>query len=855
MTEVLKLTLASLAARKIRLALTTFAVVLGVAFVSGSFILADSLRGTFDKIAQEIAGPGWVQVRGIETIDGDEFSRPLVPEELIDELLKTNGVDSAVGNIQGFPRLSFNGELIDPGRAPTLAFNSTLGSELTAFITIEGAEPGPGEAMLDVDSASRYGVSVGDEITVRSQSEPEQFVVSGITSWGEDNGGGAVFVLFDTATTQRLFGYDKTFMSATVGISAGFEVESVIADLNPLLNELELEAVTSETVSSEFSAEFDQFITIFQNALLAFAAISLIVSAFIINNTFSIVLGQRIKELGLLRSLGATGKQVQASVILEGLIIGFIASLIGLFSGIGIAALLKILIAQAGGGAGLPDGPLVIAGRTWIAAFIVGLVVTLAACLSPARKAATIPPIAALRDNFSLSAKTTNRRSIFGGLLGLAGVLLIIRGVTSNSGAKGQLYALGFGALLTFLAIALLSQLVAGPMAKFLGWPFAQLAPASGVLAKENAARNPRRTSSTASALMIGLALVAMVLVVGTSFKKTFSAALDTSLKADYFVDLEQQSFIGFSPKLAQDLQNIEGIETAVGFRGGEGSAEILVNNAAKGVFATEEAGLGLIVDLSLSEGSYSGLNAAGILVHRDPATDLDLSIGDSITAVFPVSGSQTLTVVGIYEDGGILGNWVIGMNTFENGFDSALQFDNFVAAKLSKGFTAEDLEEELSTIAAAYPEALIQTKSEFQKTTENRIDQLLVTVNALVGFAVVIAMLGIVNTLILSVFERTREIGLLRAVGMTRRQTRRMVRWEAIIVSVFGGVLGISLGVVLGFVAVQAMPDSFVTEFGVPYGNFLSILILCTVGGAIAAIIPARRAAKLNILDAIGHV
>ncbi|HAN08655.1 MAG TPA: hypothetical protein DCP89_09155, partial [Acidimicrobiaceae bacterium] len=301
MTEVLKLTLASLAARKIRLALTTFAVVLGVAFVSGSFILADSLRGTFDKIAQEIAGPGWVQVRGIETIDGDEFSRPLVPEELINELLKTDGVDSAVGNIQGFPRLSFNGELIDSGRAPTLAFNSTPGSELTAFITLEGVEPGPGEAMLDVDSASRYGVSVGDKITVRSQSEPEQFVVSGITSWGEDNGGGAVFVLFDTATTQRLFGYDKTFMSATVGISSGFVVESVIADLNPLLKGLDLEAVTSETVSSEFSAEFDQFITIFQNALLAFAAISLIVSAFIINNTFSIVLGQRIKELGLLR--------------------------------------------------------------------------------------------------------------------------------------------------------------------------------------------------------------------------------------------------------------------------------------------------------------------------------------------------------------------------------------------------------------------------------------------------------------------------------------------------------------------------------------------------------------------------
>ncbi|MED5551286.1 MAG: FtsX-like permease family protein, partial [Actinomycetota bacterium] len=255
-----------------------------------------------------------------------------------------------------------------------------------------------------------------------------------------------------------------------------------------------------------------------------------------------------------------------------------------------------------------------------------------------------------------------------------------------------------------------------------------------------------------------------------------------------------------------------------------------------------------------LIEGSYSGLSNDGVLVHKDPAEDLTLAVGDVVPATFPVAGTKDLRVVGIFDDGAILGNWVIDMSTYESGFDPARQSDLFAAVELEDGVEVQNIRSQLDAIAVNYPEAILQDRTEYQETIEGRIDNLLMTVNALVGFAVIIAVLGIVNTLMLSVFERTREIGLLRAVGMTRRQTRRMIRWEAVIIAVFGGVLGILVGTLLGFIAVQAMPESFITDFGIPVGNFVIILVMCIVAGVLAAILPARRAARLNILDAIAH-
>jgi len=852
---VFKLTLNSLLARKIRLALTTFAVVLGVSFVSGSFILADSLRAVFDKIAVEIAGPNWLQVRGVESIEGDPFSRPKVTQSVVDQISASEEVYGAVGVIQGFPRISVGDTLIKPlGGAPTLAFNFEQESqELSGFQTVEGRAPGSGEAMVDVDTAAKYDIAVGDTITIRSLQPEEDFEVSGITRWGQDNGGGAVFVLVDTVTAQRLFNYPDSFLAITVAAQPGVDEEQLAIQLTSELPS-GFEAVTSDVVASEFSDQFDIFITIFQNALLVFAAVALIVSAFIINNTFAIVLGQRIKELGLLRAVGATGRQIRSSVLIEALLIGVVASLTGVFAGMGIAWSIKALIAQAGDGSGLPDGPLIIAARTWLAAAIVGIGVTLLAAISPARRASKIPPIAALRDDLSLWSGGTKRRTIIGLVLGIIGLLATGFGTVNDSGATKQLGLLATGALLLFVSVSLLSTLIARPAARLFGWPMARFAKASGNLARENASRNPRRTASTASALMVGLALVAMVLVVGTSFKKTFSSILDSSLGADYFIDTDGRGDWGFSPQLVDEIDEIEGISTVAGFRGGPGIAQISVYGSSKDVIGTQEEGLGRVIDISLVDGSYSGLSNDGVLVHTDPATDLGLSVGDVVPVTFPASGPQDLTVVGIFDDGALLGNWVIDMSTYEYGFDPARQSDLFAAVEIDDGVNADEVRSSLEAVVSGYPEANLQDRTEYQETIEGDIDTLLVTVNALVGFAVIIAVLGIVNTLMLSVFERTREIGLLRAVGMTRRQTRRMIRWEAVIIAVFGGVMGILVGTVLGFIAVQAMPESFITDFGVPYGNFVVIVALCAVAGVLAAILPARRAARLNILDAIAH-
>ena len=850
-----KLTLKSLLARKIRLALTTFAVILGVSFVSGSFILADSLRSVFNKIAIEIAGPDWLQVRGVETIEDDPFSRPTVTQSVVDQIRSVEGVYGAEGVIQGFPRISVGDELVKPlGGAPTLAFNfEQETAELSGFETLEGSAPGSSEAMVDIDTATKYDISVGDTITIRSLQPAEDFQVSGITRWGQDNGGGAVFVLVNTATAQRLFNYPDSYIAVTVAAMPGVD-ESELAD--KLTQELPngFEAVTSDVVAGEFSDQFDTFITIFQNALLVFAAVALIVSAFIINNTFAIVLGQRVRELGLLRAVGATGRQIRSSVLIEALLIGVIASLIGVFAGLGITWVIKALINQAGGGSGLPDGPLVIAARTWIAAAIVGVGITLLAAISPARKASRIPPIAALRDDLALWSGGGRRRTIIGLLLGAGGVVATVLGITTDSGAGRQLGLLAAGALLLFVSISLLSTLVAKPAAKGLGWPITRLARASGNLATQNASRNPRRTASTASALMVGLALVAMVLVVGTSFKKTFSSILDSSLGADFFIDTDGRSSWGFSPQLVDEMKQIDGVAIAVGFRGGPGTAQMSVEGASKDVIGTQEEGLGRVIDISLIEGTYSGLSNNGVLVHKDPAEDLSLAVGNTVSVTFPVSGPKDLRVVGIFDDGSTLGNWVIDMSTYEDGFDPARQSDLFAAIQLEEGSKVQDVRPQLDAVANNYPEAILQDRTEYQETIEGRIDALLVTVNALVGFAVIIAVLGIVNTLMLSVFERTREIGLLRAVGMTRRQTRRMIRWEAVIIAVFGGVLGILVGTLLGFIAVQAMPESFITDFGIPVGNFVFILIMCIVAGVLAAILPARRAARLNVLDAIAH-
>lgn len=852
----LKLTLKSLLARKLRFALTTFAVVLGVAFVSGSFIIADSLRATFGEIADNITSGVNVEIRPITTFEGDETIRqPAVPESLVARVAAVDGVASAQGVIQGFPHVSRDNELLTTSGGPTLGFNHTPNDATSAIRILPGSRSPMGDEMLlDNYTAQRYDIAIGDTLNVRSLTEPMDFTVTGLFTFGERSFG-AIITLFDTATAQRLFDKLGAFDVINVQSRSGIS-DQELADAINLVLPGEYEAVIGEVVTQEYNDTFGQIINIFQYALLAFAGVALVVSAFIINNTFSIVLGQRIRELGLLRCLGATGRQVRTSVLGESVLVGIIASLAGVLAGIGVAALITWVISRGGDGAGLPAGPIILGLRTWIVSIIVGVGITLLAALAPARRAASIPPIAAISDDFTLSVVSSRRRSIVGVVIGVAGAAFVLLGVFGSGGISSRLLTLALGALLLFLAVSLLSPLVARPVARLLGMPIARLARVSGHLARENAARNPRRTSSTASALMVGLALVSMVLVVGQSFKASFTSVLDTSLKADYFIQLDTPGGqeAGISPQLAYELSELDGISLAVGFRGGPGVASARVRGALQDITGTPEQALGIMVDPGLLEGTFTGLDNNGLLVHRDPANDLDLSPGDVLTVEFPQT-TRDLTVIGIFDDASITGNWLIGLTTYEQVFTPSDQYDIFVAAKIATGTTVEEQRPFVDAVAANYPEVLLQNREEFQAEIENQINQLLVTVNALLMFAIVIATLGVVNTLVLSVFERTREIGLLRAVGMTRRQTRRMIRWEAVIVTVFGGLLGVVLGVVLGFIALAALPDSFVSTVDIPITDLVLIVLFCILMGVIAAILPARRAARLNVLDAISHI
>ncbi len=854
-----KVTLRSLAQRKLRFALTTFAVVLGVAFVSGSFVLADSLRKAFGDLADDIGESVNVQVRGAQALEGDNNSRPPVPPEIVELVEGLDGVTSTVGLIQGQLNLSY---LVDEvptriggGGPPVFGFNYVEGDGST-FELLEGRPPGPGEVVLDAPAVGDLDFELGQTINVRALAPPADYELVGVVTFagqGEENDLGQVLALFDEPTTRSLFNLPTGFHTLDVAGQPGDDPEELAAYIDGALP-AGFEAVSGDVVAQEFSAEFDTIIDVFQYALLAFAAVALVVSAFIINNTFAIVLGQRIRELGLLRCLGATGSQIRRSVLGESVLIGLLASVVGAVAGLGVASLITFIIDQGFDGGGLPLAGVSIAPRTWLVSLIVGVGVTTIAAYAPARRAATIPPIAALSEGVTLQTRGNTRRNVVGVIFGVLGAALLVAGVLGDFSTVRRLIALAAGSLALFIAVALLSPLVARRVANILGAPVSRIGNVAGALARNNAGRNPQRTSATASALMVGLALVVMVLIVGTSFKKTFVDALGSSLDADYYVTSAGggDPGIGVSPQLVASLNELDEVELAVGLRGGFG-ARALIDGTPQDIIGVHEAAFDEMLDAGFVAGSQAGLDAGGVLVHQDNATDNDIAVGDVLSATFPL-GERQLPVVAIFDDATIVGNWVIGLPTYEQVFDSTVQYDTFSMVAVADGYDAEAVRWRLEEVAASYPEIDLQDGAEFQQTSEDQIDQLLAVVNALLVFAIVIAALGVINTQMLSVFERTREIGLLRAVGMTRRQTRRMIRWEGVIVTTFGGLLGVALGVVFGLIALAAMPPSFISGVAIPFGQLVLVLVLSVVVGVVAAILPARRAARMNVLAAISH-
>ena len=836
-----------LMAHKIRFLLTSFAVVIGVGFVVGTIVLTDSVRSQFNQLFVDINKGIDLQVRGVDQFDQGAFGQtPPISDSILPQVEQVPGVKSAGGNAGGLKALviATDGKPVEPTGGPPLSVTWTPNSPNASLIVQDGQAPASNDQVgLDVDTAKKADKHVGDQVTIITPLGPIDYQLSGIFKFGESNAlSGATLAGFTLQEAQRINSLEGKLQSIDISVDSGTSVDEVQQSIQAILPG-GVEVVPASTVVSDSQAGLSPIIDTFGSVLLGFAGVTLFVSAFLISNTFTIVVGQRVKELALLRAIGASPRQIAGSVLGEAFIVGVLASILGFLIGILIALGLNAILSAAGFGSS--GTKLVISPSAFIAAFVVGIVVTMLSAISPAWKSTTVPPIAAMRDGFTFKGLSMRTRFIGGLTMAVLGGVLITWALFGDPDTVPLLIGMIGGALLVFLGVALLSPAVASPVAHVLGWLYRPFK-TSGHLAEENAARNPRRTASTASALMIGLALVTTVLVVGTSLKSTFRDTINKTITADWYV--VPKSFVGFDPALTKSLTELPQLSAVAAVRQGQ----VQVDGSTKQVSAADFGELDQVFQLGLTEGQVNS-SSRGLIVNKDPAKDLDLHVGDTVTVVFNDTGPQELKVVGISTESSFLGNWIVDLDTFAA--NTSAQLDQTVAAKTADGVSQADARAAIDPLLVPYPDVKLQDRAEFTKAQLGQIDSLLAVVNVFLALAIIIAVIGITNTLALSVFERTRELGLLRAVGMSRRQLRRMVRLEAVIVAVFGALLGVAIGLLFGFAVCTALPDNFVSGISVPIGTLVFLVILAALVGVVAAIFPARRASRLDILDAVAHV
>ncbi|MEM9036804.1 MAG: FtsX-like permease family protein [Actinomycetota bacterium] len=842
------LTVRSLLSHKIRFALTAFAVVLGVGFVVGAFVIRDGLKDTFDGIVEDINADLDAEVRGATEFDDGTGLTPPIPEELVDVVAGIDGVEAATPVLTSFSLVPIDAEgenIFDPNTGPTISTNSDS-SGATDVQVQEGAEPEAGEFMVDIGTLDDNDLVIGDAYEVITSSGRETFTLVGSFRFGDDNelGGAKVFV-FELDDLQRMMGVGDTIQEIQVIADDTVDSETLLSSIAAALPD-GVEVVSSDVAISEDQEDFAEIVDILGNVLLGFAGISLFVAAFLINNTFNIVLGQRVRELALLRAVGASARQVRGSVLGESLLVGVVASILGILFGMVLAVMLRGLFGALG--ADLPSFGLTPSTSTILAGLVVGIGVTMLSSITPSRRASTIPPVAAMQDGFRFGEGEGRRRTIIGASLLAIGLLGMALGLFGEyDSAVPQLTLLVLGALSVFIGTTLLSPLFSSPATKALGAPLRYLPwlGMSGRLAQENSSRNNQRTAATAGALMVGLALVGMAAVTGESLKETFRNTLDSAIEADWYISSESFE-VGFGTGLAEEIDAAPEFDRSTPFRVGVAQ----VDGESKDVFAADLAQIDGLIDPDVVEGSLDA-GPGDLLLHEDSAEDQGVSVGDSLTLTYANGDTEDVMVAAIYGDASILGNWVIDLSSWQAGRFGTTD-DLFVAAKNADGVSMEEAQAVLDEIATDYPQVNVESSEEFADSQEAQLDTFLAIIQGMVGFSVLIALLGIANTLALSVFERTREIGLLRAVGMSRRQARSMIRWEAAIVATFGAALGVVLGIVFGYGVTTALPDSFVSDFAVPWGTLIVYVIVAGIAGLVAASLPARRAGRLNVLEAI---
>ncbi|MGZ6973176.1 MAG: ABC transporter permease [Acidimicrobiia bacterium] len=846
-------------ARKVRLALTALAVVLGVTFVSGTYVLTDTLKQSFGTLFSQYAAGVDLVVRTSSPFGNADGNRQRLPEGVVDTVRGVRGVEAADGFLQGYAQFveKDGTTTIQTAGAPTFGISWSGGDQVGPARIAEGKRPvRDGQVAMDVGTASRNGFKVGDRVKVLLEGEAEQFRLVGLFKLGTEGDFGAVsFAAFDPKTAQRVFGAPGKFDAVNVRVAPGASVAEVKRalerELNPGAGKFgkSFDVTSAAVVADETRKPVDEFLSVLNDALLGFAGVGLLVGGFIIFNTFTILVSQRMRELGLLRAMGASGPQVIGSVLAEAAVVGVVASAVGLVLGIALAQTLLWLL--PGFGFPVPKASLVVIGRTVIASGVVGVGVTMLAAVVPALRAARTSPIAAISDLRVTDGTSPGRsRALVGLLVTALGVAIGIYGFSAGLTVNNAVAVTFLGGFVIFLGLVVFGPLIARPLSSAIGRPLRSIFGVTGSLARGNAMRNPRRTSATAAALIVGLALVALVAIFADSLKTSVRGALN-DVRADFILTAPQ--FAGFSPEVAQRVRDVPGVQDAVAFRWGD----VRINGNDETMNGADGAGLDSVIDLKFVSGNASGIARGGILLSDREAKGYGKHVGDVITVEFPAIGPKALAVSGIYKTRRFSGafpiDFIVSRDLFDE-FFSGNQQDTLLYVKAKPGQAAAVGRRLTKSLAEPFPNIDVQNRAQYLQSREETVDQFLNVFIALLLLSEIIAVLGIVNTLMLSIYERTREVGLLRTVGTTRRQIWAMVCGESVIIAVIGCVLGLLVGLLWGWGVTHALHGQFVDTFSIPRDQLGLFLVASVIAGLIAALLPAWHASRLDVLEAIAH-
>jgi putative ABC transport system permease protein len=843
--------LKSLWARKVRAASTTFAVVLGVAFVAGSFVLTDTIFAAFDEIFSDSLKGTSVVVTAKNPVEQENGEIPTIAAALLPKVRSTPGARLASGAIftpGGF--FDAEGDKIGNKFAPKF-ISSTLPDGLESLTYVEGHPPrGPSEASIDEAAAEESGLQLGEPIELIGQGAARSFHLVGFTQLGSASFGGASIAQVTLPVAQRLTHkvgrFDQISVAAAAGVSSPALKRRIEARMPPAAR-----VETAQENADRGSEQIRDNLGFLRTFLLVFGFVAVLVGSFLIFNTFSITVAQRVAEFGVLRTLGASRRQVLAAVMLEALAIGLVGGAIGIPGGFAAALLLNGLLQLFG--IDLPTTAPVLESRTVVVALLVGIVVTLLSSLVPALRSTRVPPIAAMQAY--APPATRRRRLLFAALsvlLGLAGLAMLMIGLFGGGSAGTQAGLMGAGAVAIVFAVSLFSPRLVRPLAAVAGWPLERLRRLTGRLARENSQRNPGRTAVTAAALMIGLALVAFVTVFAAGLKSSVAQVIDENFAGGIVI----QNSDGFSPipaGAAATARKVPGVELVATIRSTEAK---LLGQGAKAKVTAPTPDIERAVEVEWKQGGPATLRRLrdGEAVISDGfASDHDLEVGDRFRLLSQTGAKPAFRVVGEFDSKlDVLGSVLVTQPTMTRAFRQTQDTIDFVV--IAPGADAARVQAALTAGAERlFPTTEVMNQAELKESREEQVQQLVNLVYALLILAIVISLFGIANTLALSIHERTRELGMLRAIGMSRRQVRTMIRYEAVITALIGAILGIVLGVIFAALISQPLKDEGFT-LSYPIGSLVVLLVLAGLAGVLAAIPPARRASRLDVLDSLHY-